>query len=75
MFMLTLYRNRVKVCRAIMGCRDWAFRLTPVILGMGYAVKIEKINQPPERNEFERLSAEKILNEAYAKFDNLHDLT
>lgn len=74
MWVLTLYKNSFAVCRGVMGCQAWANKIAPVLLGMGYAVKIEKVKTVPERGEFERKKAEAILNQAYAKFDNLYEV-
>jgi hypothetical protein len=77
MYVLHLYRNNQTVARGVMGCQAWAKKIAPVLLGMGYAVRIEpvKMQAVPQRNEFERKQAEQILNKAYALFDNLVDQT
>lgn len=70
---LTIYKNNAAVCRGVFGCDAWANKIAPVLVGMGYAVKMESANKAPERNSFEVKLAEKLINKAYALLDNLYE--
>lgn len=70
---LTIYKNNVAICRGVFGCEAWAKKIAPVLIGMGYAVKLETMTRPPERNAFEQKLAERTINKAYALLDNLYE--
>jgi len=70
---LTIYKNDTAICRGVFGCEAWAKKIAPVLIGMGYAVKMESMTRPPERSEFEQKLAERTINKAYALLDNLFE--
>ena len=70
---LTIYKNNTAICRGVFGCEAWARKVAPVLVGMGYAVKMESAKQLPFRNTFEQKLSETIINKAYALLDNLFE--
>jgi len=77
MIVLHIQNTSGFIVRGVMGCKAWADKIAPVLVGMGFGVRVEavKIHDVPPREDFERKQAEAIINKAYALLDNLFDTT